>query len=529
MAKTFFEQLSWWLIMKICLIKPSTLHKALAVSNMTTAPLGLAYIAGALKKAGHEVQVIDAAVEGFYEVEKFRFDTCIFGLNPEKTIALVKPDTEIIGFSFMFTNNWPLHKEFVQEARKKFPHAVTIAGGEHVTSVPEYSFETAPGLDYIVLGEGEATLLELMKCIEQKKPVDEIARIAYRKGGKAIVNNFSRRIKRVEDINSIPWPAWDLFPLDKYFTHKITYGVYRGNTLPIMASRGCPYDCTFCSSPQMWGKQYNIRDINDFVDEMQFYYQNYNVSNFDFYDLTAIIYKDWIIKLCDEIIRRGLKITYQIPAGTRSEAIDYEVAKKLYQSGCKNITYAPESGSPKVLKAIRKRVKLSNMLDSIKFSNQVGMNIKLNIIVGFPDETHLDNWKTAIFLMQCSWYGAQDMYPAVFSPYPGSAYYERLAKEGKVNIYCDDYFMQIISSHDLWPGKTYNDKMSSKIVKMYTVILYLAFYGTNFLFRPIRIYRMIKNLITNKHESKAELVISQTLAKVKLFKTQSSAHHQKVT
>ena len=97
----------------------------------------------------------------------------------------------------------------------------------------------------------------------------------------------------------------------------------------------------------MWGRKYSLRDVKDFVNEMEYYYQKYNVVSFDFFDLTAIIYKDWIIELCDEIIKRDMKITYQIPAGTRSEAIDFDVASKLYQSGCKNITYAPESGSPK--------------------------------------------------------------------------------------------------------------------------------------------------------------------------------------
>ena len=279
----------------------------------------------------------------------------------------------------------------------------------------------------------------------------------------------------------------------------------------------------------MWGKKYELRDVTDFVNEMEYYYKTYNVVSFDFFDLTAIIYKDWIIKLCDEIINRGLKITYQIPAGTRSEAIDYEVAAKLYQSGCMNITYAPESGSAKVLKEIKKKVNLSNMLDSIKHSRKVGMNIKLNIIAGFPDETHSDIWKTVWFLVKSSWYGAHDMYPGVFSPYPGSALYNRLVAEGKIDLYSDEYVMEIVNSHDLWPGKTYNDKMSPTAVKIYTVVMYFAFYGSNFLFRPLRLFKMIRNLATNHHESRAELVLSQTFTKLKLSKKESSTSKQQPT
>jgi anaerobic magnesium-protoporphyrin IX monomethyl ester cyclase len=504
--------------MKICIIRPSVIHKEIAFSHMPSPPLGPAYVAAVLKRDGHDVQAIDAAVEGFHDVEPFKFNTYIFGLNINNTVNRIRTDVEVICFSFMYTNSWYYDKELVAATRAKFPKAVIIGGGEHVTAVPEYCFTTAPEIDYIVLGEGEATISELIYQIEHKQPVDVISRIAYKKDGKVSINNFERRIKRVDNIDSLPRPAWELFPLDKYFEYKVTYGVYRGNNLPLLASRGCPYDCTFCSNMQMYGKKYNIRDVKEVVDEMEYYYKTYNVISFDFFDLTAIIYKDWIIKLCDEIIARGLQITYQIPAGTRAEAIDFEVAKKLYDSGCKNITYAPESGSPKVLRAIKKRINLNNMYTSIYHSYKVGMNIKLNIIVGFPDETHRDVWQTIWFLVKSSWYGAHDMYPGVFSPYPGSELYDRLEREGKVDLYSDEYIMSIIGSHDLLPDKTYNDAMSATAVKVYTVLMYVAFYGSNFLFRPIRLLRMLRNLLTNNHESRSELVLAQTFKKFRLSK-----------
>jgi anaerobic magnesium-protoporphyrin IX monomethyl ester cyclase len=277
--------------MKVCIIRPSVIHKEMAFSHMPSPPLGPAYIAGVLKEAGHVVQAIDAAVEGFYDVEPFKFNTFIFGLNIENTIKLIKPDTEVICFSFMYTNSWYLDRELVMLAREKFPNATIIGGGEHASAVPEYCFKTAPGIDYIVLGEGEATIGELMECIEKKLPPDGISRIVFRNENGIKINNFDRRVKRVENIDEIPWPAWELFPLKKYFEYKVTYGVYRGNNLPILASRGCPYDCTFCSNLQMYGKKYNLRNVKDVVDEMEYYYKTYNVTSFDFFDLTAIISK----------------------------------------------------------------------------------------------------------------------------------------------------------------------------------------------------------------------------------------------
>lgn len=508
--------------MKICIIRPSVLHKEVAFSHMPVAPLGPAYIASVLRNEGHDIQAIDAAIEGIDNVEKFKFDTYIFGLNTADTIDLIEEGTEIICFSFMFTNNWYYDLELVDEARKKFPNAILIAGGEHVTAVPEYTFDTAPELDYIVMGEGEATIMELMNCIEKEQSLEKVSRIAYKKDGKVVINNFSRKIKRINDVDEIPWPAWELFPLQKYFDNKVSYGVYRGNSLPIMASRGCPYECTFCSNPQMWGRKYTLRDVNDFVDEMEYLYNTYNVVNFDFYDLTAVIKKAWIVEMADEILRRKLDITYQIPAGTRTEAIDFEVAEKLYASGCKNITYAPESGSAKVLSDVKKKIKLSTMFDSIRYSNKVGMNIKLNIMVGFPDETHLDILKTVLFLLKSSWYGAHDMYPAVLSPYPGSALYDRLVEDGAIDLYSDEYIIEIINSHDLWPGKVYCNNVSSTTIKVYTLIMYFVFYTSNFIFRPNRFFRLIKNLITSKHESRSELVISQTLSKFAMSKFKDS-------
>ena len=117
--------------MKVCIVRPAVLHKEMAFSHMPGAPLGPAYIAAVLQKAGHDVQAIDAAVEGFYDVEKyktdrFRFDTYVFGLNIENTVQLIKADTEIICFSLMYTNNWYFDRELVAAARKKFPDAIVI-------------------------------------------------------------------------------------------------------------------------------------------------------------------------------------------------------------------------------------------------------------------------------------------------------------------------------------------------------------------------------------------------------------------
>lgn len=500
--------------MNICLIKPPTVHKGASFTLMPAPPLGLAYIAGALKRDGHKIQVIDASAEGVGAKKHFNKDVYVFGLNKERICELIDEETDIVCFSFMFTNNWLYDREIVKSVKDKFKNAIIIAGGEHSNAAPEYCMHQS-SIDYIVFGEGEETIVDLVNKIKQNGDISKIEGIAYRSNGEIVIN---KKRKRVIEIENIAWPAWELFPLDIYFNNKISYGVYRGRTLPVMASRGCPYDCTFCSSPQMWGRKYNIRSPQDFADELEFLNQNYGVTNFDFYDLTAIILKDWIIEFSEEIIKRKLDITYQLPSGTRAEAIDYEVAQALYKSGCKNITYAPESGSKKVLKHIRKKVNIQSMLNSIKYSSKAGMNIKLNMIIGFPDETHSDIWKTIWFLIRCSWYGANDTAPAIFSPYPGSILFKELEKERKLNMYDDEYIYDIIESYNIWPDKIYSKKVSNNAIKIYSFIILISFYSSNYLFRPIRLYRTIRNILTNKHESRLEQILHKNfLSNISFF------------
>ncbi len=495
--------------MKICLIKPPILHKGASFALMPTPPLGLAYIAGVLKQAGHRLQVIDACAEGIDTIQHFNDGIFLFGLNKEYITEMIDDDTEVICFSFMFTNNWLHDRELVKEIRKRFPDATLIAGGEHATAAPELCMKQAP-LDFIVMGEGEQIIFSLVEALKLNIAVSGIDGIAFRnETGIA----YNKRQKRISNIADIPRPAWELFPLDKYFTNKMTHGVYRGNTLPVMATRGCPYDCTFCSSPQMWGRIYDMRPPENFVDELEYLHKTYNVVNFDLYDLTAIIVKDWIIKMCREIQRRNLKISFQLPSGTRAEAIDYEVAKILFESGCKNITYAPESGSLKVLKEVKKKVNPEKMLESIKYSNRAGMNIHLNMIIGFPDDTHRDIWSTLWFLLKCSWYGAHDIAVAVFTPYPGSELFKRLSREGRMNLYNDNNLKEIIDSYDLWPSKVYSEKISQGFVKFYVFLLLIFFYTSNYIFRPHRLFATVRNMLTQKHESRLEQILYKNFIK----------------
>ncbi len=490
--------------MKVCLINPPRLMKPMSVVLKPSPPLGLAFIAAALEAEGHQLTIIDALAEGYDTYHEFVDDIVVNGLSIDDIIARIPEDVQLIALSAMFSGNWLHHRELIDALGEAFPDATIVAGGEHITAVPEFSIGQTAHLAVCVLGEGEETIVHLARAIEYGQPLSRLHGIVYRGGGGRAIRTPRRA--RVLELTRIRRPAWHLFPVQLYREKGLTYGVARGDiALPILATRGCPYQCTFCSSPQMWGTRYVMREPRDVADEIEHYVTVFGARNFDFYDLTAIIRKEWILAFCGEIQQRRLDITWQIPAGTRSEAIDAEVAHALHASGCRNITYAPEAGSPRVLRAIKKKVNLDRMLRSIAHSQREGMNIKINFMMGFPEETHRDVWQSLWFLVRASWYGAHDTSPSVLSPYPGSAMFETLRAAGAVDLEDDRYFRRIVYVDTLFKNHFYNQHIGGLMWRVYLLLYIAVFYGSNYLFHPTRAARTLRNLITGRVESRAEM------------------------
>ncbi len=513
--------------MNVCLIVPPRLLKLFSLTQRPSPPLGLAFIAGALKNAGHSVTVVDAIGENPGQVTPFEKDVVSSGLTFEEIAGRIPIGTQLIGLSLMFSGNWLSNRLFIHFLEEKFPDIPVIAGGEHITAVPEFSMQQAKHLLACVLGEGEETVVDLANALEANTSLATVQGIVYRNGGKILRN--PRRI-RVKDVEKLARPAWELFPLDAYDKFGVSYGVSEGaRSLPIMATRGCPYSCTFCSSPEMWGTRYYMRNPADVADEIEYMHKDLRVSNFDFFDLTAIIKREWIISFAKEILRRQLKITWQIPAGTRSEAIDAEVAAYLYKSGCRNITYAPESGSPEMLHKIKKKVIPARMLESIRHSYREKMNVKINIIIGFPDEKRKHLFETMWFLIRSSWSGAHDMVPSIFSPYPGSELFNRLVNEGNIDLNKDDYFWKIIYVDTFFSNTFYNENINKYSLQFYNILYLVVFYSSNYLFRPQRFFRTVRNLFTGRLESRAEMTLGELIKRNRKKVSTSQALHYRAS
>jgi len=502
--------------MKALLINP---HKLVPVSFSLTMraapPLGLALIAGAIEKEGYDVSVFDCVAEApdnYFPFEGYD-DVAALGIDFDKLFAKLDLHYDLIGIGLMFSNNWLINRQLINLLKSKYPNALIVAGGEHASGIPEYCLQDCEGLDMVVVGEGEETISEVASLLKRGETFDQTDGIVFKKREEdnIIVSNAKR--KRISEVNSIERPSWHLFPVDKYFENGIGLGVAKERSLPMLATRGCPYQCTFCSSPQMWTTKYYMRDVDNVIDEVKWLIKEYNINNVDFMDLTAIIKKRWILDFCRRLKEENLHITWQLPSGTRTEAIDMEVAIALKEAGCVNITYAPESGSDSILKDVKKKVKLHKILNSIDESYKAGLNVKLNIMIGFPDEKLSDILKTYFFLIKASFYGATDAAPSMFNPYPGSSLFNELIERGEIRL-SDEYFLKMIFTQSQHKFANYNRNMSRSTMMLLMIMGYVIFYTSNYLFRPLRAFRLIRNVYTGKYNTRGEQMLGTVLKRL---------------
>jgi len=251
----------------------------------------------------------------------------------------------------------------------------------------------------------------------------------------------------------------------------------------------------------MWTQRWYPRDPKLVADEIELYMRRFRATNFNFQDLTAIIKRQWIIDFCNELIGRGLKITWQMPSGTRSEVFDDEVADLLYRSGCRALAFAPESGSPEILKIVKKQVHLDRMLVSMLAALKRELKLSCFILIGFPDDTKETINQSLKLIRKMAVLGVYDVAVSKFVPYPGSELFKRLHNEGRFKL--DDEFF-------LWPMDFHTDRVPSFVDGMTNGQLYRKmiwmftnFYVISFACHPARTARaLVKALFTGVEETR---------------------------
>jgi len=494
---------------------PAVLPEMVIQTSQGTPALGTAYLSSSLKKAGHKVIVIDALGEGLDKFSRIKNTRLLVnGITATEIVDRIPLEADVIAVACMFSSDWIYTRQVINKIHEAFPNKPIITGGEHITADPEYSLRSVSRITACVLGEGETTVVELCEAILKQQPLHTIKGIAFLDGDRTYNKTAPR--PRIGSVDDIPWPDWDNYPIEKYLDQGFGFNIARGRPMPMLASRGCPYQCTFCSSPLMWTTEWTARDQTDVVNEMKYYIDKYNIDHVEFYDLTSIIKKEWIVNFTKLLIKENINITWSLPSGTRSEALDEEVLALLKKSGCNKLTYAPEAGSATTLKRIKKKVKLPRMLKSIRWATKAGIRVKANLMFGIPGQTKYEIFETFGFLAKTAWLGMRDVSLFGFVPYPGSELFFKLLEDQKINDSIDEYEKFLLGNiyGDSGGMKSWSEHLSDSGLKATIYTAFFWFYGLSFLFRPHRLFSTIWRIIRSNPITTLDLLIDGTIKNI---------------
>ncbi len=500
----------------ITLIRFATVAPQGDVGTEPTPPIGLAYLAAMCNDIPNvKIKGIDASgrdLYKFFEIPKYKIRGN--GLTAEEVIEAADPETSVFGVTAMFSHEWPYIRDCVKLLKKNFPKSIIVVGGEHASALTEYSLRDCKEIDYISLGEGEETWREI--ALKEDNNLKDLAGMAYLENDEFVKTAFRERVKHVDNI---PWPDWDTFPIEPYLDNAMSFGPGSGRNMPIIASRGCPYECTFCSNPLMFGRRYFVRDIDDLIKQIKYYIKRYNITGLQFYDLTAILKKNWVLEFCDALVKNNINLQWSLPTGTRSEALDLEVLKSLAKAKLTYLVYAPESGHEETLKRIKKKIKIPAVEKSVKWAVSQGIVTRTNLIIGFPGETRLQLYRTLWQQLRFIMMGVEESSTFVFNAYPGTELFDGLVKSGKIELN-DDFFISLgwMSHYNVKPNYvSYNEKMGRYELYVYRMIGMLLTYTLPYLLRPKRILRTIKSFFREDSSTVAEQRLKDHLRRSTLF------------
>jgi len=391
-------------------------------------PLGLAYIGAALEKAGYKVEILDAVALNWRN--PIRINGMLhFGqkwTNISKSIEQRKPD--VVGISCLFSSqSHNAHK--VAELVKTYDNEVpVIMGGAHPSTLPQRVLEDQ-NVDYVIVGEGEATMLEFLDKWSKRAPLNGIEGIAY-KASKEI--KLKPRREFIKNLDSLPFPARHLLPMEEYFdamkSHLVT--LMRKRFTSMITSRGCPFNCIFCSIHTIWGHKWRARSPENVLLEIEYLVKKFGVREVHFEDDNLTLDRKRIGKICDMIIESKLDIRWATPNGVAIWTLNKHLLKKMKKSGCYKLCFGIESGDVNTLKFIGKPVNLIHARKVIRWANEVGIWTDGFFVIGFPYEPLESIYKSLKFAVE------SDLDFASFfiaTPYPGTTLLNILEKEGMIS------------------------------------------------------------------------------------------------
>lgn len=374
--------------MKVLLINPpSTIDKNDYLDDAISPPLGLGYLSAYLLQHEHNVSVLDCLAVGFDDIEQIG-QKRRRGLNEEKIKDAIKQyDPHLVGITSMFTSRSRDAHKVAQVVKSVNKEIFVVFGGCHASS----SFTEVLNdlnIDMIVIGEGEQTLLEIVNNLSWNKPFDNIKGTAIKKNGSVLINEPRPFI---EDLDLLPFPARDLFPINSYFKNQkkgVNYNI-RWPFISMITSRGCPGHCVFCGVKTIWGRRWRARSPVNVVDEIEYMIKKYNVREIVFLDDNISVNRNRFKDICSEIIKRKLDIKWSTPNGIAIWTLDEELLRLMKKSGCFKLTFGLESGNKDTLKFIGKKYSYEHANNIIKYANKLGIITLGTFIIGFPFENKI--------------------------------------------------------------------------------------------------------------------------------------------
>jgi radical SAM superfamily enzyme YgiQ (UPF0313 family) len=364
-------------------------------------------------------------VEG---VRPVHIDCQLQRLNADALLKrLQELQPRMVGFQ-VFSIDYHRFREILPRLRTTLPNTVIIAGGPHVSGLPEDTLLSNPDLDYVVKGEGEEALARIARHLVDgtlEANLSTIPNLVYRTDG-GCTSNPTRWI----DVDDWGSPAWELIHPDRYppFQHG---GSHKGRRVaPVLTSRGCPYPCTYCAGHLLTGKKIRLRNIQSVVDELELLNSEYGIDEFLIEDENFSFHREHALAFIDEVRRRRLKYFFSFPNGLRMDKLDEEIIRGLREIGTYKVNVGLESGSEEVLKRVKKKWDFDQCEDTIKSLRRHGIEVRGFFILGFPEETREDMRKTVRLALRC---GVDTAYFQNFLPLPGTEAFTTLCAKGELS------------------------------------------------------------------------------------------------
>ncbi len=400
--------------MKILLVSSpgSRKFEVQEVAGIRAPPLGLAYIAAVLELHGHKVKILDAA----------SLDMSINDIV--KTILSEKPD--ILGISAL-TPSVKTGYAIASKVKEHYPDLPVVMGGPHVSFMYEEALNH--DVDYVVIGEGEYTMLELAKYIEKGDGnLRDIRGIAFRDDTGRIIVTPQRPF--IKNLDELPFPACHLLPMDRY-----TWLGKPIKIIHVIASRGCPYGCIYCVTSYLWGRRYRIRSPSLVADEIEYAINKYKTRTIIFTDDELTLIPRWIHEFINEIKSRGLDIEWS--CSSRVSSVTGDMLREMARHGCKTIYYGIESYRDEDYDRIGKRITRRQVEKAIELTKREGINAVGSFILGFPWHT-IDDMKNIVRF-------ADRLEPdyaqfSIATPYPGTPLYYMAKEQGLIEVHDWDYY-----------------------------------------------------------------------------------------